>query len=76
MTKIKSSKEIQLGKHGIFIKKGTNNGVFLPQVADNYHWTVEEFLGHCARDKAKIGWDGWREAEIYIFEATIFGDLS
>jgi len=76
LQKIKSSKEIQLGKHGIFIKKGTNNGVFLPQVADNYHWTVEEFLGHCARDKAKIGWDGWREAEIYIFEATIFGDLS
>jgi len=28
-------------------------------------------LGHCAKDKAHMGWDGWRDADIYVFEAII-----
>ena len=74
MKKIKSIDEIELGKHGIYIVKGTRSGTFLPQVANETHWTKEEFLGHCARDKAGIGWDGWKDAEIYIYEALVFGE--
>ncbi len=40
----------------------------LPQVAIEYGWTVEEFLGYTSRDKAGIGWDGWKNAEIFIYE--------
>jgi len=72
MKKIKSIKEIELGRHGIYIKKGTSTGTFLPQVATETSWTLEEFLGHCARDKARIGWDGWKSADIYIYEALVF----
>ncbi|MGB2959920.1 MAG: AMMECR1 domain-containing protein, partial [Bacteroidota bacterium] len=43
-----------------------------PQVADQTGWTKEEFLGHCARDKAGIGWYGWKEADIYVYEAEVF----
>jgi hypothetical protein len=32
---------------------------------------VTDYLGYCSRDKAKIGWEGWKDAEIYIFEARI-----
>jgi uncharacterized protein (TIGR00296 family) len=74
MRKIKSIDEIELGKHGIYIKKGNRNGTFLPQVATDTRWSKEEFLGHCAQDKAFIGWDGWRDAEIYIYEALVFGE--
>jgi AmmeMemoRadiSam system protein B/AmmeMemoRadiSam system protein A len=64
MKKIKSINEIELGKHGIYIVKGDRSGTFLPQVAIETHWTKEEFLGHCAQDKAFIGWDGWKDADI------------
>ncbi len=72
MRKIKNINEIQLGKHGIYIKKGYQGGTFLPQVATETGWSLEEYLGHCSRDKAGIGWTGWKEADIYIYEALIF----
>jgi len=72
MKKISSIDEIELGKHGIYIVKGTSSGTFLPQVATETGWNLEEFLGHCSRDKARIGWDGWKTAHIYIYEALVF----
>ena len=74
LKKISDISEIELGKHGIYIRKGWSSGVFLPQVADETGWSLEEFLGHCARDKAGIGWDGWKQADIYIFTATVFSE--
>jgi hypothetical protein len=71
---IRSIEEIELGKNGIYIKKGSQSGTFLPQVAEETGWSREEFLGHCARDKAGIGWDGWKEADIYTYEAIVFGE--
>lgn len=72
LKKINSIKEIELGKHGIYIKKGGRSGTFLPQVATGTGWNLEEFLGHCAQDKAFIGWDGWKDADINTYEAIIF----
>ena len=72
MHRIQSIDEFQLHRHGIYIKKGFRSGTFLPQVADEVNWTKEEFLGHCAQDKAGIGWDGWRDAELYVYEAIVF----
>ena len=71
LRKIRNITEIEMGVHGIFIRKGMNRGVFLPQVAIETGWSKESFLGHCARDKAGIGWNGWKEAEISVFTATI-----
>ncbi len=71
---IKSIDEIEMGKNGIYIKKGSMSGTFLPQVAEQTGWTREEFLGHCARDKAMIGWDGWKDADIYTYEAFVFSE--
>ena len=72
MRRIESLDEFQLHKHGIYIKKGYRSGTFLPQVADEVNWTKEEFVGHCAQDKAGIGWDGWKDAELYVYEAIVF----
>ena len=66
MKKINNISEIKLGKHGIYIKKDFRSGTMLPQVATEYGWTVEEFLGYTSRDKAGIGWDGWKSAELFI----------
>jgi hypothetical protein len=76
MQKISDVNTIRLGIDGIYIKKGSRSGTFLPQVASETRWNLEEFLGHCARDKAGIGWDGWKDkdAEIYVYQAFVFGE--
>ena len=72
MRRIQSLDEFELHRHGIYIKKGRRSGTFLPQVADEVNWTKEEFVGHCSQDKAGLGWDGWRDAELYVYEAIVF----
>ena len=72
MRRIQSLDEFQLHKHGIYIRKGYRSGTFLPQVADEVDWTKEEFVGHCSQDKAGLGWNGWRDAELYVYEAIVF----
>jgi AmmeMemoRadiSam system protein B/AmmeMemoRadiSam system protein A len=74
LKKISLAAEIIIGKHGIYVKKGYSSGTFLPQVATENGWTVEEFLGRCARDKASIGWDGWKTAELFTYEACVFSE--
>jgi len=74
LKKVKSIDEIEMGRHGIYIKKGGRAGTFLPQVATETGWSKEEFLGYCARDKAGLGWDGWKEADIYVYEALVFSE--
>jgi AmmeMemoRadiSam system protein A len=74
LIKITDISEIQLGKHGIYMKKDGKTGTFLPQVALENGWDIETFLGHCARDKAGIGWFGWRDAELFIYQAEVFDE--
>jgi len=71
LRKINDISEIVLGKHGIYIKKGYKSGTMLPQVATENGWTVEEFLGFTSREKADLGWDGWKDAEIFIYEGVV-----
>jgi uncharacterized protein (TIGR00296 family) len=70
--RISDPSEIVVGLHGIYIKLGSKRGTLLPQVAVAQNWTVKEFLGNCSRYKAGIGWDGWKAAEIYTYEAIVF----
>ena len=72
MRRIQSLDEFELHRHGIYIRKGYRSGTFLPQVADEANWTKEEFVGHCSQDKAGLGWNGWKDAELYVYEAIVF----
>jgi len=74
LKRIASVDEFQLGRDGIYMIKGSRHGTFLPQVAEETGWSTEEFLGHCARDKAGIGWDGWRDAELYTYQTEIVNE--
>ena len=67
MKKVNDISEIKIGKHGIYLKKGFRSGTLLPQVAQERGWSAEQFLGYCARDKAGIGWDGWKDKDTEIF---------
>ena len=74
LKKIASIDEFKLGRDGIYMIKGGHHGTFLPQVADETGWTTEEFLGHCARDKAGIGYYGWKDAELYTYQTEIVNE--
>ena len=73
LKRIKNPLDFELGKHGIFIKKGGLTGCFLPQVAVETGWSKEEFLSHCCSSKAGLPDNAWEygDIEIYIFTAEI-----
>ncbi len=64
---------IEIGKHGLFIRKGTRSGLLLPQVATEQGWNTREFLEWTCR-KAGIPSNAWKEpdTEIYMFSADVF----
>jgi AmmeMemoRadiSam system protein B/AmmeMemoRadiSam system protein A len=68
-------KKIRLGTDGVIIRKGHSQSVFLPQVATETGWTLDQFLGRlCA--KAGLSPTEYRKAgmEFLIFQALVFGE--
>lgn len=63
---------VEIGKHGILLKKGFRSAVFLPQVASEQGWDLETTLTHLSL-KAGLPPDAWREgASFQVFEALVF----
>ena len=67
---LKDVKDIQVGKHGLYIMKGMQSGLLLPQVATEFGWDRNTFLEHVCM-KAGLSKDAWKDAEIYTFTAEI-----
>ncbi len=65
--------ELELGKHGVYVKGGFASGCFLPQVAAETGWSEEEFLTNCCAGKAGLPPDAWRDpgTEVFLFTAEI-----
>ncbi len=69
--KISSINQIQVGKHGLIIKKGMHHGVLLPQVPVEWGWNRDQFLQAICQ-KAGLPEDAWQQgAELYIFTAQV-----
>lgn len=75
LKRIKDINEIEVGKHGLYIVRGYNSGLLLPQVALEYEWDRESFLRETCY-KAGLPPEAWtdEETEIYIFSADYFSD--
>lgn len=71
--RITSVDEIQVGKHGLLMRKGSSSGLLLPQVATDYGWDRTTFLEHTCQ-KAGLPRDAWKDKdiEIYTFSAHVF----
>lgn len=67
--------QIEVGRHGVYIIKGFNRGVLLPQVATEQGWDRQTFLDHTCL-KAGLPADCWRKPGVKImsFTAQIFGE--
>jgi AmmeMemoRadiSam system protein A len=75
LQKIKNADEIKVGTHGLYIVRGYNSGLLLPQVAIEYGWDQETFLRETCF-KAGLPPKAWKdkETDIYIFSADYFND--
>jgi uncharacterized protein (TIGR00296 family) len=73
---VESWRDIQIGTHGIILEKGNKAALFLPQVATQNGWSIEETLTALAR-KAGLPRDGWKEgARFSVFTGQVFGGAS
>jgi AmmeMemoRadiSam system protein B/AmmeMemoRadiSam system protein A len=65
--------EIEVGKHGLMIRKGFHSGLLLPQVATEHGWDRTQFLEWTCQ-KAGLSKDAWKDpdAQIQVFSADVF----
>ncbi|MBI3723081.1 AmmeMemoRadiSam system protein A [bacterium] len=67
--------EIEIGRHGLVVRRGGSSGLLLPQVASERGWDERTFLEETSR-KAGLGHDAWRkpDATVLWFTAESFGE--
>ena len=73
---VKDPKEIEMGVHGVIVKQGFRQGVFLPQVADETGWDRETFLDYLCMHKACLPRGAWKDTatELLSFRAIVFSE--
>ena len=72
LQKINNPMLIDVGKHGLFITKGSHSGLLLPQVPVENNWTRLTFLEQTCL-KAGLPKDAWKSsADLFVFTASTF----
>ena len=74
-SEVDSHRDIEIGRDGVVLRVGRRQAVFLPQVAPEQGWDLEETLQHLSR-KAGLPPDAWRapQARFLTFQAHVFGE--
>lgn len=72
MSRVSDASEIQVGRDGLYVRRGSSSGLLLPQVATEWNWDRDTFLAQTCR-KAGLPPDAWRDpaCEIWRFQAQI-----
>ena len=66
---------VEIGKHGLMINKGSKSALFLPEVAVLNDWDLHTFIDELCR-KAYLPAGSWHnsEAELYVFESEAWSE--
>ena len=71
---IASSERIRIGIDGVVLRKDGHSAVFLPQVATEQRWSLEQMLRQLSL-KARLPADAWKQgASFLVFQAEVFGE--
>ena len=67
--------QIEVGRHGLLVRRGVFRGLLLPQVAEQYRWSSQRFLEETCV-KAGLPRDSWQDAETQVeaFTAEVFSE--
>jgi AmmeMemoRadiSam system protein B/AmmeMemoRadiSam system protein A len=70
-------KQIEVGRHGLVMRRGENEGLLLPQVPVEEHWDRTTFLSQTCL-KAGLPANAWQDpqTDIFMFTAVVFSDHS
>lgn len=65
--------ELELGRHGVLVRRGALRGLFLPQVAVEHRMDKVTFLSRCCDEKAGLPPDAWKDpaTEVLLFTADV-----
>jgi len=76
LKKIDDWRKIKLREEGVLIEKEGRRGVFLPQVAKETGWSLEEFLENLCLEKAGLPKDCYKDLKtnIYVFKVQEFSE--
>lgn len=68
--------ELELGRHGVLVRRGGRRGLFLPQVAVEHHLDKERFLSRCCDEKAGLPSNAWQDptTEVLLFTTEVFAE--
>jgi AmmeMemoRadiSam system protein A len=71
---VASYHKIRIGTDGVVLNKDGQSAVFLPQVAPEQGWDINQMLTQLSL-KAKLPGDAWKEgANFLVFQAVVFGE--
>jgi hypothetical protein len=73
--KVEDINQIQVGQHGLLIRKGDYEGVLLPQVPTEEGWNRDTFLEQVCV-KAGLPEQAWKDddADLFMFTALVFAE--
>ncbi|MCZ6602441.1 MAG: AmmeMemoRadiSam system protein A [Planctomycetota bacterium] len=71
LERIQGPDDIAIGRHGIYLTKGSRSGLLLPQVATEHRWGPLQFLERTSV-KAGLSSSSWKtSAGIFVFSCEI-----
>lgn len=72
ITPCPDAQAVEVGRHGLIVRRGMHSGLLLPQVPVEWRWDRETFLGQTCH-KAGLPEDCWREpqTQLFWFEACV-----
>lgn len=74
LERIAGPRDVTVGRHGLVVDQGRRRGVLLPQVAIEWNWDSDAFLGQTCR-KAGLSRLAWKQgATLWRFEAEVFAE--
>jgi len=75
LRRVRDTRDIKVGEHGLLMKNGSYEGLLLPQVPVEEKWDRQTFLEETCR-KAGMPPNCWKDenTDIFMFTAVVFGE--
>jgi AmmeMemoRadiSam system protein B/AmmeMemoRadiSam system protein A len=75
LQRIDDPEKVEVGKHGLIIRRGGYSGLLLPQVPVEQGWDRQTFIEHTCL-KAGLAPDAWKQegTQFLVFTGQVFGE--
>jgi len=75
MTPCPDPRKVEVGVHGLYLRRGGRSGVLLPQVPVEQGWNLDQYLDYiCIKAGLPEGSYNAPDAELLTFTAIVFGE--